>query len=73
MRGYIVIVDDDADVRKLTGKLNKETAEAIGISEKTVKYHRANVLRKFAVRSIAELVRIANRLGIEPADSPHAL
>lgn len=53
----------------LTGKLNKETAESMGISEKTVKYHRANVLRKFKVKSVVELVHIANKLGIEPTDS----
>lgn len=50
----------------LTGKLNKQIGAAIGITEKTVKYHRANVLRKFGVTSTAELVRIAGKLGTLP-------
>ncbi len=49
----------------LTGMLNKQIGAEIGIAEKTVKYHRGNVFRKFGVKSVAELVRIAEKLGIE--------
>ncbi len=50
----------------LTGKLNKQIAAILGITEKTVKVHRAQVLRKFEVHSVAELVRIAALLEITP-------
>ncbi|MGH6919361.1 MAG: LuxR C-terminal-related transcriptional regulator, partial [Geminicoccaceae bacterium] len=35
--------------------------------EKTIKVHRARIMAKMAVRSLADLVRIAERLGIQPA------
>ena len=40
------------------GLLNKQIAAELGISEKTVKAHRANVMHKTGVRSVAELVRL---------------
>jgi FixJ family two-component response regulator len=40
------------------GRLNKQIAFDLGISEATVKLHRANVMRKMEVRSIAELIRV---------------
>ena len=46
------------------GLLNKQIAAQMGISEKTVKVHRGNVTRKMGVRSVAELVRMADALGI---------
>jgi FixJ family two-component response regulator len=49
------------------GKLNKQIANDLAISEKTVKVHRGRVMAKLEVRSVAELVRIAERAGI-PAD-----
>jgi FixJ family two-component response regulator len=45
----------------LTGKLNKQIAADLGTVEKTIKVHRARVLQKLGVSSIAELVRIADR------------
>jgi FixJ family two-component response regulator len=51
----------------LTGKLNKQVAAALGTVEQTIKVHRARVLEKFGVMSVAELVRIAAKLGIEAA------
>jgi FixJ family two-component response regulator len=51
------------------GMQNKQIAWELGISETTVQIHRGNVRRKMAVPSLAELVRVAVRLGIEPADS----
>jgi FixJ family two-component response regulator len=41
-----------------TGLLNKEIASALGIVEKTIKAHRANLMRKMQAGSIAELVRM---------------
>ena len=45
----------------VTGRLNKQIAGDLGIGEKTVKVHRARVMAKMGVRSVAELVRIAQR------------
>ena len=50
------------------GRLNKQVALALGISEKTVKVHRARVMTKMEVDSLAELVRLAGRVGI-PGDA----
>jgi FixJ family two-component response regulator len=50
----------------ISGKLNKQTAADIGAAEKTVKAHRAQVMEKMQVESVAELVRFAERLGIAP-------
>lgn len=47
-----------------TGRLNKQIAALLGTSEKTVKVHRARVMAKMRVTSIAELVRVVDRLGI---------
>lgn len=44
------------------GKLNKQIADALGLSEVTVKVHRANVMRKMLAASLPELVRMADRL-----------
>jgi len=46
------------------GLMNKQVAAAIGISENTVKVHRGNVTRKMGARSLAELVRMADLLGV---------
>jgi FixJ family two-component response regulator len=45
------------------GKLNKQIAAEIGISEITVKAHRRNMMKKMRVSTLADLVRIADRLG----------
>jgi FixJ family two-component response regulator len=46
------------------GKLNKQIAHELGASERTIKAHRHNIMSKFQVRSLAELVSIAEHLGI---------
>jgi FixJ family two-component response regulator len=46
----------------ISGKLNKQTAFQLGISEKTVKVHRANVMQKMRADSLADLVRISEKL-----------
>ena len=50
------------------GHLNKQIAFALGISEKTVKVHRARVMEKMAVHSVAELVRLTEKTGVRPVD-----
>jgi len=46
------------------GLMNKQVAGMIGLSEITVKIHRGNVMRKMEVRSLADLVRKAEALGV---------
>jgi FixJ family two-component response regulator len=48
----------------VTGMLNKQIAGKLGIVEKTVKVHRARVMEKMRARSVAELVRLADRAGV---------
>jgi FixJ family two-component response regulator len=49
------------------GKINKQIAFALGSTERTIKAHRQRVMEKMNVRSLAELVLIAARLGLSPA------
>jgi FixJ family two-component response regulator len=46
----------------VVGKANKQIAMELGTSERTVKAHRAQVMEKMQVTSLAELVRLADRL-----------
>jgi FixJ family two-component response regulator len=46
------------------GLMNKQIAGELGVSEITVKVHRGNVMRKMAAKSFADLVRMADALGI---------
>jgi FixJ family two-component response regulator len=48
----------------VTGMLNKQIAAELGIGEKTVKVHRARVMEKMRAGSVAELVRLADRVGV---------
>jgi FixJ family two-component response regulator len=48
----------------VTGKLNKQVAADLGTVEKTVKVHRARILEKMHVHSLAELVPLAEKLGL---------
>jgi FixJ family two-component response regulator len=51
--------------RVVTGRLNKQIAAELGTVEKTIKVHRAHVMQKMGVRTLAELVRLAGRAGIK--------
>lgn len=48
------------------GRLNKQIAFDMGIALKTVKVHRGRVMAKMQVRSVAELVRLCDQLGMRP-------
>ena len=47
-----------------SGLMNKQIAGELGVSEITVKVHRGNVMRKMGAKSLAELVRMADALGV---------
>lgn len=53
----------------IAGRLNKQIAYDLGTVEKTIKVHRSRMMEKMGVRSLAELVRLAERAGIEA--TPH--
>jgi len=48
----------------VAGRLNKQIATELGTAVKTIKFHRANLMRKMGVRVVAELVRMAERAGV---------
>jgi FixJ family two-component response regulator len=54
----------------VSGLINKEAAWELGISEKTIKVHRARVVAKMGARSLPDLVRMAGRLGITADMTP---
>jgi FixJ family two-component response regulator len=49
------------------GLMNKQTAAEMGVTEFTVKIHRGNVMKKMGARSLADLVKMAEKLGLSPA------
>ena len=51
----------------ITGTLNKQIASELGIAEHTVKNHRLNITEKLGVKSVAELINIADKLNIKGA------
>ncbi|MFM0198966.1 response regulator [Paraburkholderia fungorum] len=56
----------------VTGRLNKQVAGELGTVEKTIKAHRARVMAKMEVTSLAQLVRIADKVGVGDAGRIHA-
>jgi FixJ family two-component response regulator len=54
----------------IAGRLNKQIAGDLGTSEKTIKLHRGRMMHKLGVRSVADLVRVAERAGIQPVALP---
>jgi FixJ family two-component response regulator len=52
-----------------SGLLNKQIAAEVELSEITVKVHRASVMRKMGAKSLADLVRMADALGVRPPKS----
>jgi FixJ family two-component response regulator len=53
----------------VAGRLNKQIAAEIGLSEATVKLHRGQVMRKMGARSLADLVRMGDKLGLPDGKS----
>jgi FixJ family two-component response regulator len=50
----------------ITGALNKQIAAHLGIAEKTVKDHRGQVMKKLGLTTVAELIQVCQRAGVEP-------
>jgi len=62
--GQLTAREAEVMAEVVRGRLNKQIAFDLGIVEKTVKVHRARVMEKMEVRSVAALVHIAEALGI---------
>jgi len=71
---YLELTPRERDVLPLvvSGLLNKQAASELGISEVTLQIHRRNVMQKMGAASLADLVRIAERLEIPITHSRRA-
>ena len=69
---YASLTPREQDVMRLvvSGMLNKQIGLKLGISEITVKAHRGKMMAKMRVDSVADLVKVAMRLGLTPAKNP---
>jgi FixJ family two-component response regulator len=56
----------------VTGRLNKQIGADLGVGEKTIKVHRARVMAKMRARSMAELVRLADAVGVHAGTGPRS-
>jgi FixJ family two-component response regulator len=54
----------------VSGLLSKQIADAIGATEATVKVHRSQLMRKMGANSVADLVRMAEKIGISVPNQP---
>jgi two-component system response regulator FixJ len=52
----------------IAGMLNKQIAAKLGIAEPTVKIHRGRIMEKLCAESVADLVHLAGKAGIEPSE-----
>ncbi len=55
------------------GNMNKQIAQTLGTTERTIKAHRHGVMEKMQVRSLAELVSLAERIGARSPTTEHTL
>jgi FixJ family two-component response regulator len=55
--------------RVITGSMNKQTAAQLDLSETTVKVHRSQIMRKMRAKSLVDLVRMADLLGLSTKKS----
>ena len=51
----------------VAGRINKQTAFILGIREKTIKLHRGRLMKKLGVRHVAQLVRMTDRVSLQPS------
>jgi FixJ family two-component response regulator len=56
--------------RVVAGRLNKQIADELGTAEKTIKVHRGRVMAKLGVRTVPDLVRLAEKAGIPALPKP---
>jgi FixJ family two-component response regulator len=65
---YAVLTPREREVLPfvIAGLANKQAAGDLGIAENTIAVHRGQIMRKMSARSLAELVRMADKLGISP-------
>ena len=56
--------ENEVFIMLVHGKLNKEIAYVLGTTERTIKFHRRNIMHKCQVKSLPQLVLIAERLGL---------
>lgn len=69
---YALLTPREREILPLVtaGLLNKQTAAELGTSEITIGVHRGQIMRKMAARSLAELVRMADKLGVQCSQAP---
>jgi FixJ family two-component response regulator len=67
---YAILTPREREVFSLVtaGLLNKQVAAELGVAEKTVKQHRGQVMSKMAAQSLADLVLMAEWLGVRPRE-----
>jgi FixJ family two-component response regulator len=65
--GSLTAREQDVMALLVSGRVNKQIAAEIGISEVTVRLHRGQIMRKMRASSLAELIRIADRINTDRA------
>jgi len=65
---FALLTEREREIMALVsiGRQNKQIAADLGLSEVTVKVHRGQIMRKMRAKSLPELVRMADRLGVSP-------
>ncbi|HEY0257254.1 MAG TPA: LuxR C-terminal-related transcriptional regulator, partial [Candidatus Methylacidiphilales bacterium] len=63
---YIQLTPREREVMPLiaAGLLNKQVADTVATTERTIKFHRAHIMRKMRAASLADLVRLVEKLGL---------